>query len=320
MTKFNDFLAISIPIYEDSKLVSLLLDNLIPQVSQYNIPIYLYDNSISDVNCDMVIKRKMDYQNIIYVKNKCNIGAVDNVIKSLVEPEAEYVFLMSVATILKDGTIQSLIASLELNKPDFLCYNYSNRTDNKIVSQVFSNHVEVSNKIGWHLTHISTCIWSRRVLEISNFNRYKVSLFPHLGCLLEFIGLNNFSLVWIADELAVKNKCHRVSSWQSEVLNTWCDKWPNFVFSLPSTYGINDKLNLIKQHNRKSDLFSKRSILMMRSNNVLNLKQVLEVRWKILFAKNILFIISIIITPRFLINKPIKIGRVVLRKLRKSIL
>jgi hypothetical protein len=72
-------------------------------------------------------------------------------------------------------------------------------------------------------------------------------------------------------------------SWQKDTLDIWLRKWPNFVFSLPSSYSLAGKKQMILTHNSKTNIFGFKSLMFLRSegfysfNHFLSYKKFLKV-------------------------------------------
>jgi len=288
-------------IYNDHLLLDCYLAELIHQVSNYGVPIFLYDNSENDENKKIYQKYSKQYLHLFYVKNKENIGGVKNIINAMTKPDVDYVLTLTLSDNCFSGnSIKTILDILVEHEPDFLCLNKGMRVSNDINTKLYDDCNQVFDELAWHLTNISVLIWSKKVLDNITFERYEKSLFPHLGTFLVYISSNKFSLFWLNEQMWDKKFAlpyQRQSTWRGNVLETWCEKWAGFIFSLPETYDLNKKFKVIKKHNKLSKLFSINSLLLMRMNNQISLKQVFSSNLNFVFSHNKIFLLAVSLIP-----------------------
>lgn len=115
-------IGIGIPTYDRGNLLKELLDSLIEQVSEFNIPIFISDNNSSDDTEQIVKKFNLRYNNITYNKNNTNLGVYGNILQVIKMMNTEYIWLIGDDDKLKDGSLREVMRLIS-EKHDFIVLN-----------------------------------------------------------------------------------------------------------------------------------------------------------------------------------------------------
>jgi len=267
----NRVLSIAIPTYNRAELIDISLQHHVPIACKFNIPIIIRDNNSTDHTEQLVANWKEIYPLIEYKKNELNLGPDRNFELVLLDSNSEYVWLLGDTYKITEEQIKFILDTVLSTKPDFFVFNFKKRVED-IPSKIYSDCNNVLKDLGWHMTIMSSLVYSKDVLLNANFKRYRNTNFIHLGIIFEYISQNKFDLIWIS-ELYVSSLVEdnsKKSCWEDATFDTWVYCWLNFVLSLPPNYDLNTKFKVISEHNAKTNIFSLKRLLYLRMMNILN--------------------------------------------------
>jgi hypothetical protein len=140
----------------------------------------------------------------------------------------------------------------------------------------YSDRNQLLSDLGWHMTLLSTYIFSKSIINFGNFKRYYDSYFVHMGILFEYIADKDFIVHWIDKPII-----YRIKKMDGEIKKSyfglsgfeiWTKVWSNLVFSLPVSYNLETKLKCIKDLSEKTGILQFTILLDERSLNNLNYK------------------------------------------------
>ena len=106
------------------------------------------------------------------------------------------------------------------------------------------------------MTCLSCLVFHKNIINSNLGNLNHLSAFIHLEMILNYISDNNFKSSWIAD-YSVKSLKHptmKKVNWshKQDVLEIGFKKWVDFIFSLPNSYLMEDKINCIRSFGKLS--------------------------------------------------------------------
>jgi glycosyltransferase involved in cell wall biosynthesis len=273
----NKLLAIVIPTYNRADFLDYNLKNHIPILKEHNIQIFISDNASTD-NTENIVKKWMkEYDFLFYSKNEINIGPDANFEKALKMPNTDYVWLLGDTSFFNKIEFNLLLNRIDDNSFDMIVTNSENRVKG-IETTVFTNHNELLTTLGWHMTQISSLIFSKELLSKANFSRYYNSNFIQTGIIFEYLSLKSYiEVLWNNDVSVNLIKLGNIKkeSWQNQTFPIWLKNWPNFIFSLPPIYTLESKELTIKKHNCLTRIFSLKYLLYLRSYNFYTLNEYL---------------------------------------------
>jgi len=272
----NKKLSFAIPTYNRAKFLDNCLKSLVPLAKKYNIQIFISDNASNDNTKEIVQKWINFYPLIFYHSNEKNIGYDRNVEIALKMSNTEYTWLLGDTYAVKEDGLDYVYKLISNNKKyDAIIVNAIGRVKNIPEKDYMDKNLFLSD-LAWHMTMLSTYIYSKSLINYGNFKRYYDSLFAHMGIIFEYIAERDFLVHWIDKPIIyyIANIAgvNKKSFWSDFTIKTWTEYWSNFVFSLPMSYNLDVKLKCIKDHGEKSGLFSILGLLNLRSMNQLNYK------------------------------------------------
>jgi abequosyltransferase len=300
----NKQLTICIPTYNRANLLRENLVELISNVKDKNIPIYISDNCSTD-NTELVVNEiKKSYKYIHYYKQEKNIFD-DNFPFILKQTSSDFAWLLGDKSRIAADWIQKIFEIFEsIDNLDALVVNQEGLRVKSVPNKLYTNQNELLVDIGWHMTLISSLILSKSLISRMDFDRYKGTNFMHLAPLFESIAYRDFKILWINEPIILYPKKQTGLTWRTDIFKIFLEIWGNTILSLPPIYTLDSKLKCIKKHGIESKIFSWRHLAVLRRDNIFNLIIFLKYRKYFSFFTNIpypiLFLISIF--PKFLIR------------------
>ncbi len=271
--KQNTQLAIALPTYNRAEYLDLCLTVNLPMLKQWAIPLFISDNGSTDHTREVVEKHSLEYPFIHYYRNEVTIGPDENFEKVLCYPQTEYIWLLGDTYRLpSEEAIAVLLQSVMHESFDAFIFNVAGRASD-IKEQVYTDQSKLLSDIGWHMTCLSSLVYSRHLLDNADFRRYHDTNFMQLGIILEYIANKPFRINWFphysVTGLAIAGA--KKQSWEALTFDIWTKRWANFIFSLPPAYSLDSKLKCIMDHGLKSEVFTFKALTRLRKKNILNL-------------------------------------------------
>lgn len=222
MKKYS--LSICIPTYNREIYLNELLESIDFQLNESTIDyvqVCISDNASTD-NTETMIKKWQNSKNlnIVYSKNKKNIGPDRNYLKSVSIADGEYCWLMGSDDQIKEGAIQYVLEEIKSGYDIYLC----NRTEcdinmkpedekkwlnPKIKDAIFDfgdsedqiKYYNYSQSLGAIFSYLSCIIVKRKKWnEIQYDDKYTGSAYSHVFILLSILNKNG-KLKYIYDSL-----------------------------------------------------------------------------------------------------------------------
>jgi len=293
----NTSLSIAIPTYNRAQYLDYSLSINIPLARKFDVPIYISDNHSSDETFEIVKKWMKIYDYLFYSKNEGNLGPDINFELSLKLPDTNYVWLIGDTTKITQKVFESVFMQSK-EKYDLIILNEANRVKD-LKSQLITDRNLLLSKLGWHLTQIACVVFSKELIQNTNFSSYRDTRFIHVGVVFDFLSnRDKFIAKWNHDLSTDMLRIRNVPkiSWQEDTLDIWLRKWPNFVFSLPTNYSLVSKKQMIITHNYNTNIFGFKSLMFLRSkgfysfNHFLSYKKFLKVALGRILIAEFLFV------------------------------
>ena len=241
--------------------------------AKYNVPIIISDNASDDDTLEVVEKSRRLNPLISYHRNEQTILPDENFEKALGYADTDYVWLLGDTYFIPKETFMAVMDAISEDEYDVVVVNMVDRVTD-IPEQVYSDRNKLLADLGWHMTCLSTLIYSRKLLQHANFVRYRDTNFLQEGIIFEYLFDKPCKVKWMPQHsvLGLHVQGVKKTSWEQQTFEIWTKRWANFVFSLPATYSLDSKLKCIMDHGVKSGLFSFSSIKRLRKKRQFNIK------------------------------------------------
>lgn len=199
-------LTIAIPTYNRSECLTLLLDNLLPQLaSEPRVELIVSDNASEDATPEIVRGYQGHGAKIEYRRNETNVGADANFVRCFELARGEYVWIFGDDDIIVPGGLREVLRHLEPRIYDLLfirassfrgAYNAGDRRSFSGKIKAFRRPVEFALDVATSLTFISGNITRKAALEG----------IPHID-FNELVGTNLVQLSWTLSLLRENPRC-----------------------------------------------------------------------------------------------------------------
>ena len=300
----NQILSIVIPTYNRADFLDYCLEVHIPLAREHNIQIFVSDNASTDTTQEVMQKWMKEYSLLKYHRNECNIGPDKNFEIGLGLPDTEYIWLLGDTYKIPSRGIQYLLELISHRdcQYDAFIFNLENKLTCK--QKNYNIHNALLFDLGALMTCLSCLVYSRKLIQNANFSKYYDTYFMQEGIIFEDIAKRDFLIHW-TQEYSIEGLNHpylRKNNWSntSKALEIGCEKWTNFIFSLPSIYTMESKKKCIMDFGKVSGLFSFKNLLILRMKNILNITTFFK--YQSLFALTIdypkFFILLLSIIPK----------------------
>lgn len=298
----NPMLSIVIPTFERVESLKINLPSILHNASQFNIPVYISDDSSSEDVAACCYELKKKYNNIFYIKNQSRLGHDKNFLSALRLGNSEYTWIIGDRVALRKGAIENLFNVIDENKFDIISINKVGRNIN-FDTGYYDNCLKVLKNFGWHLTFTGATVYSRRVINKSfqfDFNRSKN--FPQFTLIFKYLSYN-CSFYWIND-LLIEGVTSSQSYWTSNAFSVFINDWENAISRLPEIYSAEAKEDVMLAHSQNTKLFNSKFLLKLRAEGHFDLKKLKKYQARIIAHSGLSFIYlyCLSIFPRWILK------------------
>ena len=276
----TDALSIVLPTYNRARFLDAALTQLVTLVAPYDIRILVSDNKSTDDTAEVVARHAATYPLVEYACNNENLGLDGNFEAAFKRTSTRYVWLLGDTYLIEAEALSQVMAIAEGERAfDVIVVDVEKRAAN-VPKGIYTDSEALLVDLGWHMTCMSALILNQDLIQKAAFERYRSTLFIHLGITLEHIANRVASIMWLpglgTKSLIVEGETK--VSWETRWFDVWVDKWIAFVMSLPAAYSLRAKLLCILRHGQYSRAFSFPFLIKLRGTGVLTLSEVTG-RW-----------------------------------------
>lgn len=275
-TEKRYLLAICIPTYNRASILENTLDDIIPKIKGQSFIFVVSDNNSTD-NTEEICRK---YSNVIYHKNKTNIGLEKNLIKALRlgKDYADYLWLM--------GDSQILIGNSEIIFNNLSSYDFNLillgrlGTLNKDFKTKSYNDINLFlQEVGYSMDMIASVIVKSEAIQERFINHSLWSIFPHMIISLEYLSkLKNPRMLFLKEIYTHQTPLFKQklrTAWYSKTFEYFSENWFLSIISLNS-YSKEAKLKAIKKHDKYFPNFSTQRLLFLRQKNFVGISDLMK--------------------------------------------
>jgi len=263
----NKLFSICIPTYNRFETFKEMITDLIPKIRKYNIKIYIHDALPTSQMENFINSIKITYPYIIYFKSDQVRDADQNMKRALELSDTKYRLLLGDHYILYDeNSIDEIYKYLTKDEEfDALVLHYKNRKIMKKGDYLYTDKEEFLEEFGWYIGMAASTIYSERMINKLNFEKYYNTNFAQSLVVLDYISNRKFKIQYIDAETVwnLKNGVKGERAWQDEVLKIFAQRWVNGIFMLPC-FSKASKLKCIRNHDRMTNFYSFKNIVLFR--------------------------------------------------------
>jgi glycosyltransferase involved in cell wall biosynthesis len=108
----SDLLGICIPTYNRASYLNKCLSSITENFKKYGFTIYISDNCSEDNTEYIVNHSQQSYSNIVYIKNKSNIGPYLNILNVIEMAKSQYIWLMGDDDAILPNSIEKVLTKI----------------------------------------------------------------------------------------------------------------------------------------------------------------------------------------------------------------
>ena len=264
--RYCDLITLCIPTYNRALAISEALEDLIPKISSFNLRIIVVDNHSTDNTLSIVTGFMNNYPHLSYFCQEENKGYDMNFETCLKLSKTPFTWVIGDGNRLIIENLIPLLECLKVQKPDICIVNSIDRVKN-IPQQTYTSVDELLINLGWHMTLLSATIFSKKVINEANFEKYHNTYFLHFGILFEYFGnCSEFSAFWINLNLLGASPLKKLNGWNPyRVIEVFGKMWTDVVLSIPDSINMKSKMFCIQEHGKKTNLFNYKNLLKQRA-------------------------------------------------------
>lgn len=262
----DELLAICIPTYNRAARLEKSLAYHAPKLEKYGIPIYISDNASEDGTQEVVRNYSEKHGNIFYHRNHANLGPDKNFELVLKLPEnVRYAWLLGDDDYLIFDNFDALVEKLKKSNDQLVVVNTRNQVFESLECK-FTDINKLLRDLSWHMTFISSLIFSKEAVQKAEFRSYYDAGFVHVDSVFKYLAsCDVISVLWHEEEMVTSLRVDdELPSWYSRMLEIFGENWVNTIFSLPLEYSAESKIIATKALWQKSGIVSLKGLLVLR--------------------------------------------------------
>ena len=305
----SKLLAVCIPTRNRPEMLAECLSRLVERLRPWSIPIYLSDNSTNSNTVVIAKEIQAEYPFLHHSRCENDLDADHNFVRALGLPDTKYRWLFGDHYKIDDKFDLSILFTLLEAGHELIALNSRNRIRG-IESGSYSDAVFVFEKMSWHLTMMTSLIYSDRLLERMCFERYYGTFLCQTLSIFEEFSRRKLDFYWLADIAITSYPIDPFESWQHRALTVFVKDWFNGIMSLPPRYSFASKQVALMSHASNVGLFSFRGMVYLRALGAVDWVKVKDVRKEVPFVLRIdrrLALYFALLTPRFITSLALKI-------------
>lgn len=256
-------LAIAISTMRRPETLEYNLVAMIDEARELGIHIHISDDSPGDTDTETRVRHLAErYEHIYYHRNAPSLGHDRNIVRTLLCPHADYVWLLADTLQILPGMLRRIMNIL--NNEDFLFLNamVSDSDAEKIQP---SKPLETIKALLWNQALTGATIYHRRVIQwLSAAPRDIKSNFPQLSIILGYASDHHVEVGWIKYRTMVS--AAKTSYWRRNmVIPLWVDDWAALVCGFPKVIDAHDLRVVLRSHAINTGIFKPKNLLHYRA-------------------------------------------------------
>jgi len=285
-------LSICIPTYNRAEFLDENLSLIVAKARPYNLPIYISDNGSTDGTREIVNRHSLLYDRIYYFRQQGNRGIDHNIATVLKMSQTDYAWLFSDDDRFFDTAIERMLDLLERHRPDMAVVNAVTNPDTmkpRIDSRsdlVYDDMALLLENICFHMTWLSTLIWSRKLIEQAPFGKYDGSALDFIHALFSALASGKRRVVWCSEPCIYIAKGASIS-WKGRVLEIYAKNAFNIIFGLPDSYSQDSKKKCLKVMGTRTDAFSLHGFFLLKKSGSYTMESYRAYRQYLPFVTNL---------------------------------
>ncbi|MDP4201367.1 MAG: glycosyltransferase [Bacteroidota bacterium] len=296
-------LTLCIPTYQRADILLNTGKHHISLVEQYDLPLIISNNCSTDHTEDVAHALKELYTNVEYYRHETNIYD-KNFPFVLRKSKTPYAWLLGDKHKIKAGSIERFFELVKDESFDLIVTNHDMHVKN-IPTQVYTDPARLLSDLGWHMTDITSLIFSKDFIEKIPFERFSGTNFMHTGGIFEAFATHPCKVLWVNENFFERITFGVKSGWVEDMFDVWMKSWPTVIMALPpSHYSLQNKVDCIKRHNVNTKMFTFKKIKIARRCGKYNFKEYKKLRifFRLCSNRSGLFFLYMAVFPKWILK------------------
>ena len=272
------FLSICIPTYNGGENLKYNVNKLIKMQPEFGFEVCISDNASDDDTQEFMEDIIGKYDFVRYHRNGENLGIAYNFDYALNMGNGKYRWLLGDDDEVIEENLEKVISSLKEYQPDICVVNGGtlNTKEKRVINiktNVYVDKNRVVEDIGEQMSWISSLIFAKTVIQLLKMKKINNNAFPHLIESFKYIDCK-CNIFWL-DDICVKPQTMQQIRNDNKILEYFIKDWLN-IFSFENSYSKYSKEIFLKAIIKR--IFTNKSILVLRSRNIINKQNVYKVK------------------------------------------
>jgi glycosyltransferase involved in cell wall biosynthesis len=215
-------LAICIPTYKRPEMLKRCVESAFASADGKSIKVFISDDSISDVNLDVLGELTEKFDGIQWHRNEVNLGIDLNIQRVLAMSDCDYCWIIGEDDRFLPSAVANMFEIIQHQSHPFIFsnYQYVDETHTKVLGTPLNNLVDGECNVDifikeslWSVGFIGCCVIQRQSWQQHTGDIYNGTYFTHVGRILDM--LTSQQSLYISALAAVSNRA------QGEDTFTW---------------------------------------------------------------------------------------------------
>lgn len=220
----NKTLGISIPTYKRPEFLKKCVLSAIEAANGVAIKIFIVDDSVSDVNKDVIDELTNTYDFIHYKKNSANIGIDKNISSSVDFCDCDYSWIIGEDDLFLPGAIERVYNTIQDKDYEFIFSNYAYAGEdhsllNTALPHLTEDEFEVKKFIEenlWVIGFIGACVIKKSAWNKTSPEPYEGTYYTHVGRIVDLIATEKYIYALQEPNIANRSKGADTFTWKSD--------------------------------------------------------------------------------------------------------
>lgn len=272
--KFDNFdlLTICVPTCNQVVVLCEMLEDIIPKIKPYHFRLLIVDNCSSDNTRKVVESYFGRYEGLSYICQDNRLDLDDLFEVALKLSQTPYCWVIRDINRLNEAYLGAVADILSEQAPDLYIVNY-NGWKADVPDRIYEDKDALLHDLGWRMIQSGSVIFSRKIIGISDFEKYKGAHFFYFSIIFDALAKSDkIRVFWSSLDVIGESSISRDNSRNPRgVFQIYGVTWSQVVLALPDvSYTKKAKLHCIRTLGKKTRLYTAHHLKRQRVVGSLN--------------------------------------------------